>query len=300
MSLQVSFDFMPPGRVEAEFRAARDLPDGETALIEEGRRALLAYHRATLANDSTAAGAARVRYHAIAVKLNGGSSQGMLVKWGKRDAGLGGAVRLEEVLAAVPGKIPMHGQLGKFILSVSGCRAIISITGGLLHDQYHRSVEVRALDWDRPFISNTGFLSTSMDEPEPGETVKHLALRMIKEEIGTQVNWTNGRRVPRKKGLEKITKGGGHHVAVYYCDDCYDQHNAEVIIFQVGDVWHHQGEEPGSINAFADADHDPCCENGPETQWVEEPAGPPKDDPDCQPGGWIHEFLQKHPTPGAE
>jgi hypothetical protein len=292
MSLQVSFDFMPPGRAEAEFRAFRDLPDGEAALIEAGQRALLAYHRATLAGDQTAAGAARVRYHAIAVKLNGGSPQGMLVKWGNRGQGLGGAVHLEQALAAVPGKIPMHGQIGKFIVSLNGCRAIISITGGLLHDQYHRSVEVRALDWDRPFISNTGFLSTSMDEPEPGETVKRLALRMIKEEITTQVNWTNGRRVARKKGLEKITKGGGHHVEVYYCDECYVQ----CIIFPVGDVWHHQGEEPGSIDAELDADHDPCCENGAEEIWVEEPAEPPKDDPDWQPGGWIHEFLTKHPA----
>jgi hypothetical protein len=34
--------------------------------------------------------------------------------------------------------------------------------------------------------------------------------------------------------------------------------------------------------------------------WEEFPFEPPLDDPAWQPGGWIYEFLQKHPAPACD
>lgn len=297
--MQPSFDFVEPRtHAEAIWRINRDLPDGEAALITAGRAALKAYHEAVIGGVGADRHAHQLE--AIAIKMNGGSNAAMAIDDG-------GAVRLDRALAATPGKVPMHGQKGAFIVQTRGCRIIVEIPG--LFGIPRRGGSLRALDYDRPFISEAAEVSgyrsvfNLTDDPKPGESVKALVMRHLKKHFTQQYDFRRNKYVPTK--LVAITKGGGYHKEVWYCDECYhgpdeDSESPEALVefFYKQDPdgtehWHHGA--PGKIREDLDADHTPYCENGPDQEWVELPAGPPKDDPDWQEGGWIANFLKKHP-----
>ncbi|PWJ81517.1 hypothetical protein C7441_11049 [Pseudaminobacter salicylatoxidans] len=62
---------------------------------------------------------------------------------------------LGEQLAAIPGEVPMHGQPGRFVLTVHGCRTDVrypGLFGG-------PGLDGRVIDLDRPFFSETGYRS---------------------------------------------------------------------------------------------------------------------------------------------
>lgn len=193
---QLGFDFVPPATAqEQQYRAARDLPDGEAALIKAARSALVDYDRARRkANEDTVAAAA-LRYRTIAIKLNGGSPSGMSTEWKDDDAGEGdgAAVRLEKALAAPDGKVPMWGQRGRFILEFPEVRAIVAVRGvlvGSFHD-----LELTALDYDRPFLSETGYLSLhgATHEEDRAETLSLMVKRQVKE-FREDWQWSRGKR----------------------------------------------------------------------------------------------------------
>lgn len=62
---------------------------------------------------------------------------------------------LGKQLAAPDGEIPMHGQPGRFMLTIHGCRTDVrypGLFGGV-------GLDGRVIDLDRPFFSETGFRS---------------------------------------------------------------------------------------------------------------------------------------------
>lgn len=62
---------------------------------------------------------------------------------------------LGEQLAAAPGDLPMHGQPGRFVLEIHGCRTDVQYPG-LFGGP---GLDGRVIDLDRPFFSETGYRS---------------------------------------------------------------------------------------------------------------------------------------------
>lgn len=62
---------------------------------------------------------------------------------------------LGEQLAAIPGEVPMHGQPGRFVLMIHGCRTDVrypGLFGG-------PGLDGHVIDLDRPFFSEAGYRS---------------------------------------------------------------------------------------------------------------------------------------------
>lgn len=103
------------------------------------------YHAAMLAGDVQALDDADLVYRACVVKLNGGTHFG--------SAEIQKA--LEAKFAAVAGQVPEWGQAGEFLLEVEGMRLVVKMCPDSLSN--HCGAELRAVDFDKPFVSRTGY-----------------------------------------------------------------------------------------------------------------------------------------------
>lgn len=103
------------------------------------------YHAAMLAGDVQALDDADLVYRACVVKLNGGTHFG--------SAEIQKA--LETKFAAVAGRVPEWGQAGEFLLDVEGMRLVVKMCPDSLSN--HCGAELRAVDFDKPFVSRTGY-----------------------------------------------------------------------------------------------------------------------------------------------
>lgn len=103
------------------------------------------YHAAMLAGDVQALDDADLVYRACVVKLNGGTHFG--------SAEIQKA--LEAKFTAVAGQVPEWGQAGEFLLDVEGMRLVVKMCHDSLSN--HCGAELRAVDFDKPFISRTGY-----------------------------------------------------------------------------------------------------------------------------------------------
>lgn len=96
--------------------------------------------------------------HDLAVKLNGGTHFGMCVDDG-------GASQLERATRAPDGQVPLWGQQGVFDIEACGCRVRIDFDG--IYGTAFPGFSANAIDWDKPFISETGYrsflLATGLD-----------------------------------------------------------------------------------------------------------------------------------------
>ncbi|MDA8232772.1 MAG: hypothetical protein M0006_15685 [Magnetospirillum sp.] len=150
---------------------AIDLPDDEGALCEIARAALDDYHAAVLANDDSAIVRAHKAYAACVYRLNGNTSFGCY--GGDGAAGY----RVRDYCAAPDGTAPMWGQYGRFLVDIGRVRAVVTHNGfaGAFGSEYRTHFEFRALDLNRPFISQTGYLSHFTTIPEGGTVADHAA-----------------------------------------------------------------------------------------------------------------------------
>lgn len=129
-----------------EFIAAMAaLPDDPAELEVRAERVLQVYHDAMLAADVQALDDAHLVHEACVVKLNGGTAFGSAAV---QDA-------LAAKFAAPPGQVPKWGQAGEFLLEVEGVRMVVKMDVGSLAN--HCGAELRAVDFDKPFISRTGY-----------------------------------------------------------------------------------------------------------------------------------------------
>ena len=103
------------------------------------------YHDAMLAGDAQALDDADLVYRACVVKLNGGTHFG--------SASIQKA--LEAKFAAAAGQVPEWGQAGEFLLDVEGMRLVVKMCPDSLSN--HCGAELHAVDFDKPFVSRTGY-----------------------------------------------------------------------------------------------------------------------------------------------
>lgn len=131
------------------------------------------YHAAMLAGDVQALDDADLVYRACVVKLNGGTH------FGSADI----QKALEAKFAAVAGQVPEWGQAGEFLLEVEGMRLVVKMCPDSLSN--HCGAELHAVDFDKPFVSRTGYrhqymrpaqhLGRSVDQAVRAEVLELLA-----------------------------------------------------------------------------------------------------------------------------
>jgi hypothetical protein len=136
-------------------RATAHLPGTMAEALPFYRGMIDRHHAAMLAAGIEEAMRIREDAHRLAAKLNGGTC-GIIAG---PDAP--GCV-LERETEAAPGTVPLWGQAGDFTLTVDAMRVRIEIKGmfgiGSTFCLFP-SFYARAVDWDRPFLSETGFRS---------------------------------------------------------------------------------------------------------------------------------------------
>jgi hypothetical protein len=136
-------------------RETRHLPAGFSDALPYYRSLVESHHTATLAADFTEALRLREEARKLARRLNHG------------DPGLFAGVdspgrTLERETAAQPGSVPLFGQTGNFCVDVCGMRVRVELDGmfgiGMLSGLWP-GFSANAVDFDRPFLSETGYRS---------------------------------------------------------------------------------------------------------------------------------------------
>jgi hypothetical protein len=162
--------------LEAERTA--HVPSTMEEAIPYYRGLLERHHAAMTAGDIDAAMKIRDEAQDLAVKLNGGELLGICAG---PDAP---AYRLERETAAPDGTVPLWGQTGNFIIDVNGMKVRIEQDGLFGIGSSMSSAPgfaAHAVDYDKPFLSETGFRSFIGSRPEivPGMTPDVMAREMI-------------------------------------------------------------------------------------------------------------------------
>jgi hypothetical protein len=76
--------------------------------------------------------------------------------------------------------VPSWGQDGEFLLEVEGMRIRVVFSSNMLRN--HHDCALHAVDWDRPFLSPTGFRATGLAAVAClGESVEQAARRLVLE-----------------------------------------------------------------------------------------------------------------------
>ena len=153
------------------------LPGTMDEAIPYYRKLLERHNEAMLAGDIPAAMNIRDEAREIAIKLNGNDSCGISCHDGP-----GGI--LESKTAAPEGTVPLWGQEGNFVIDVNGMKVRIEQDGlfgvGTLCSPAP-GFSAHAIDYDKPFLSETGYRSFIGSRPEiaPGITPDVMAREMI-------------------------------------------------------------------------------------------------------------------------
>lgn len=147
---------------------AAALPSGRAALLDLAAQTVEALHACVLACDEQGANTAIDRYAAIVWKLHGNKFIGCM------DSGdpQAGGILADKHCCAEPGKVPMWGQSGEFLITVQGIRARVVISDGFGRMSVNMAFHV--IDHDAPFISETGYRS-HFDKMRGGCTVDEVA-----------------------------------------------------------------------------------------------------------------------------
>lgn len=127
-----------------------DLPADEPSIMRAARQAVVTFDLAVRTDRPEAALDAEHQYTACVYKLNNGTNFGC--QGGPEAAG----PRIARFAAADPGEVGMWMQKSEFLVEYNGMRAVLQSAGGPWLG-YSRSWH--AVDLDKPFISETGYLS---------------------------------------------------------------------------------------------------------------------------------------------
>jgi len=153
------------------------LPGTMEEAIPYYRKMLERHHEAMLAGDIPAAMKIREEARELATKLNGNDSCGMTCHDGP-----GGI--LDHEAAAPEGTVPIWGQKGSFTIDLNGMKVRIEQDGLFGIGTFMSSApgfSAHAVDYDKPFLSETGYRSFIGSRPdiEPGMTPDLVAREMI-------------------------------------------------------------------------------------------------------------------------
>ena len=166
-------------------RATAHLPGTMDAAIPYFRGLLERNHAAMLAADEAETRAIHEEARQLAVKLNGGEP-GILAH---DDAP--GYVLARETTAS-PGESPLWGQTGNLAIEVGGMAVRIEMEGlfGIGSGWgFWPGFCAHAVEWDKPFLSETGyrsFLGIHAD-PAPGLTPDTFAAKVIEAHIAREL-----------------------------------------------------------------------------------------------------------------
>lgn len=149
------------------------LPAEPAELEAAALKAMHVYHDAMLAGEVQTLDDADLVYQACVCKLNGGTRFGS-----------GEVQRALEVKFAAPvGHVPRWGQAGEFLLEVDDMRLVVVMKPDTLSN--HCGAELNAVDFDKPFVSRTGYrhhymrpvhhLGLTVDQGVRAEVVELLA-----------------------------------------------------------------------------------------------------------------------------
>ena len=170
---QLGFDELL--QVAAQDNAARKrnrrtahLPGSMEEAIPFFRDLIAKHHAAMLAADVAEVMRLREEAHLLAVKLNGGNA-GICA----HDDAPGYV--LARGTQAEPGTVPLWGQTAMFELAVAGAAVRIEMNGIFSirnPTRFWLGFSAHAVDWQQPFISETGYRSflSGSGEPVPGLT----------------------------------------------------------------------------------------------------------------------------------
>jgi hypothetical protein len=162
-------------------REAAHLPGTMEEAIPFYRLLIRQHHAAMLAADVETAMHIRREANLLARRLNNGEP-GILAG----DDAPGNVLARET--AAAPGGVPLWGQEGDFVIEVNGMRVRVEIDGmfGIGSSfGYWPGFDAHAVDYLRPFISETGyrsFLGIHAD-PAPGLTPDTFAQKIVAAHI---------------------------------------------------------------------------------------------------------------------
>jgi hypothetical protein len=153
------------------------LPGTMEEAIPYYRKLLERHNAAMLAGDIPAAMRIREEARELATKLNGNDSCGITCHDGP-----GGI--LDSKTAAPEGTVPIWGQEGNFIIDVNSMKVRIEQDGLFGIGTFMSSApgfSAHAVDYNKPFLSETGYRSFIGSRPEivPGMTPDVMARKMI-------------------------------------------------------------------------------------------------------------------------
>lgn len=172
--------------------ATRHLPATVADALPFFAELLEEHHAAMLAGQVDEAMFCREEAHRLAVKLNGGKA-GILAD---KDSSPGYVLARET--AAAPGVVPLWGQKGSFVVTAAGARVRIEMDGvfGICATSgFWLGFSAHAVDFERPFISETGYRSFLgiHAEPVPGIAPDAFAEKVITAHVRHEMK---GRLVP--------------------------------------------------------------------------------------------------------
>lgn len=164
-----------PRRQPATKKARKGID--KPALVAEARGIVTAYHDAALACDRRRMVGVVAMFNDVATEWNGSSC-------GVHQA----AETILQQFAAPDGAVPMHGQAGKFVLTIAGARCALEYRG-----LAGSAVDVEALDFGKPWLSDRGGLSAyqgagacDMTFRVAGEGVAEFVRRLILARLGVE------------------------------------------------------------------------------------------------------------------
>ena len=145
MARKKPMQYVPLDERPEFIEAMAALPTEPAELEAAALKAAHVYHDAMLAGDVQTLDDADLVYQACVCKLNGGTR-----------FGCGDIQRALEVkFAAFAGHVPRWGQAGEFLLEVDGMRLVVVMKPDTLSN--HCGAELNAVDFDKPFVSKTGY-----------------------------------------------------------------------------------------------------------------------------------------------
>lgn len=167
---KLSVDDYLKARDEAAAALAAELPSEIDGLMAAAKQAVFDCDTAVLSGEMLKASLASKLYDAVIWKLNGGTFLGSH-DCSNLAASAGGLV--ERHCRARAGVVPRWGELGEFLITVQGVRCLVVVKYGW-GDLTKSCIEFHAVDLDRPFVSETGYLADFI-EAAPGHTVDNVA-----------------------------------------------------------------------------------------------------------------------------
>lgn len=135
-------------------RETAGLPDDMEQGLSHYRQLIDAHHTAMMAADGEEIIRIRDEARMLASKLNGGAP-GILA-----GSDAPGSVLMART-AAPDGQVPLWGQVGSFTLEVASTPVRIEMEGmlGIASHTHWLGFAIHAVDWEKPFLSHTGYRS---------------------------------------------------------------------------------------------------------------------------------------------